>query len=159
MGIWITKSFESRDGVVHLSAADIPTGVYRLKVSGSAMPGANEVPITIEAETGVLADSSGSYKLVIDTSGIPEGNYLIEGDGDEKTVRILSREKSRSSASDVSVAEKKVATDKDENETKPSAAANESAGEKSVKEEKATPPAESGESKGVVTWLTDLLGL
>jgi len=62
------------------------------------------------------------------------------------------------------VAEKKVATDEDENETKPSAAANESAGEKSVKEEvgkeeKSTPPAESGESKGVVSWLTDFLGL
>ncbi len=164
MGIWITKSFESRDGVVHLSAADIPPGVYKLKVSGSAVPGANEVPISIEAETGVLADSSGSYKLVIDTTGIPEGDYLIEGDGDEKTVRILSKGESRSSAAAGSVAEKKVATDEDENETKPSAAANESAGEKSVKEEvgkeeKSTPPAESGESKGVVSWLTDLLGL
>ena len=94
MGIWITKSFESRDGVVHLSAADIPTGRYKLKVSGSAMPGANEVPISIEAETGVLADSSGSYKLVIDTTGIPEGDYLIEGDGDEDSAHIEQRKSS-----------------------------------------------------------------
>jgi hypothetical protein len=164
MGIWITKSFESRDGVVHLSAADIPTGRYKLKVSGSAMPGANEVPITIEAETGVLADSSGSYKLVIDTTGIPEGDYLIEGDGDEKTVRILSKEKSLPSAAAGSVAEKEIAADKDKNEINLSSTASESSGEKSVneevsKEEKATPPAESAEIKGVVAWLTDFLGL
>lgn len=164
MGIWITKSFESRDGVVHLSAADIPTGRYKLKVSGSSMPGANEVPITIEAETGVLSDSSGSYKLVIDTTGIPEGDYLIKGDGDEKTVRILSKGESSSSASAISEAEKEIAAYKDKIEINLSAAASESAGEKSVneevsKEEKATPPAESAESKGVVGWLTDFLGL
>jgi len=160
MGIWITKSFESRDGVVHLSAADIPTGRYKLKVSGSAMPGANEVPITIEAETGVLSDSSGSYKLVIDTTGIPEGDYLIKGDGDEKTVRILSKGESSSSALAISEAEKEIAAYKDKIEINLSAAASESAGGKSVneevsKEEKATPPAESAESKGVVAWLTD----
>ena len=164
MGIWITKSFESRDGVVHLSAADIPTGRYKLKVSGSAMPGANEVPITIEAETGVLADSSGSYKLVIDTTGIPEGDYLIKGDGDEKTVRILSKGESSSSASAISEAEKEIAAYKDKIEINLSAAASESAGGKSVneevsKEEKATPPAESAESKGAIAWLTDFLGL
>jgi len=159
MGIWITKSFESRDGVVHLSVADIPPGMYRLKVSGNAMPGANEVPITIEAETGVLADSSGSYKLVIDTTGIPESDYLIEGDGDEKTVRILSREGSRSSAAAGSVAEKEIAADKEKNEINISAAASESAGEKSVKEEKAIPPAESGDTKDVISKLTEWLGL
>ena len=164
MGIWITKSFESRDGVVHLSAADIPPGVYKLKVSGSAVPGANEVPISIEAETGVLSDSSGSYKLVIDTTGIPEGDYLIKGDGDEKTVRILSKGESSSSASAISEAEKEIAAYKDKIEINLSAAASESAGGKSVneevsKEEKATPPAESAESKGVVGWLTDFLGL
>ena len=164
MGIWITKSFESRDGVVHLSAADIPTGRYKLKVSGSAMPGANEVPITIEAETGVLADSSGSYKLVIDTTGIPEGDYLIKGDGDEKTVRILSKEKSRPSALAISEAEKEIAAYKDKIEINLSAAASESAGGKSVneevsKEEKATPPAESGDTKDVISKLTEWLGL
>jgi len=163
MGIWITKSFESRDGVVHLSLADIPTGRYKLKVSGSAMPGANEVPITIEAETGVLADSGGSYKLVIDTTGIPEGDYLIEGDGDEKTVRILSKGESSSSALAISEAEKEIAAYKDKIEINLSPTASESAGEKSVnkevsKEGKATPPAES-ESKGAFAWLTDFFGL
>jgi len=74
-------------------------------------------------------------------------------------VRILSKEKSSSSASAISEAEKEIAADKDKNEINISAAASESAGEKSVKEEKATQPAESGESKGVVAWLTDFLGL
>jgi hypothetical protein len=99
-------------------------------------------PITIEAETGVLSDSSGSYKLVIDTTGIPEGDYLIKGDGDEKTVRILSKEKSRPSALAISEAEKEIAAYKDKIEINLSATASESA-----------------ESKGVVAWLTDFLGL
>jgi hypothetical protein len=128
------------------------------------MPGANEVPITIEAETGVLADSSGSYKLVIDTTGIPEGDYLIKGDGDEKTVRILSKEKCRPSALAISEAEKEIAAYKDKIEINLSAAASESAGGKSVneevsKEEKATPPAESGDTKDVISKLTEWLGL
>lgn len=167
MGIWITKSFDASGGVVYLSGDDIPPGRYRLKVSGTAIPGKSEVPITIEAETRALADSKGRYRLAIDTTGIPEGEYLIEGDGDEKTVLILSKNKPPSRASDSNEAEKETGADKDKNGAMPGAPASpasEIEGDESVQnevlaEEKATPPEESGQSKGVVDRLAEWLGL
>jgi len=149
MGIWITKSFDASGGVVYLSGDDIPPGRYRLKVSGTAIPGKSEVPITIEAETRALADSKGRYRLAIDTTGIPEGEYLIEGDGDAKTVRILSKSKSHKNGVMPGA---------------PASSVREIEGDESVQnevlaEEKASPPEESGQSKGVVDRLAEWLGL
>ena len=149
MGIWITKSFDASGGVVYLSGDDIPPGKYRLKVSGTAIPGKSEVPITVEAETRALADSKGRYRLAIDTTGIPEGEYLIEGDGDAKTVQILGKDKPH------------------KNDVKPGASASPASkteGEESVNEEadaadEATPPAQSGQGKGVFASLAEWLGL
>ncbi len=149
MGIWITRSFEAHGGTVYLSGEDIPPGMHKLRISGSAIPGANEVPITIEAETMAKADSKGRYKLVIDTTGIPEGEYLIEGDGDSKTVQILSKGKPP------------------KNEIKPGQAASSNSeleGGESVNTEaeaadKTSPPAQSGQSKGIIARLTEWLGL
>lgn len=90
MIIWITKRFESHGGVATISHADVPPGRYNLKMFGDASDGASTVPVKVEAETGVKADSTGSYSLVIDTSGIPAGDYSIEGGGDSKTIRIGS---------------------------------------------------------------------
>lgn len=151
MGIWITKSFDARGGTVYLSGEDIPPGRYKLKVSGSAIPGKNEVPITVEAETRAKTDSKGRYKLIIDTTGIPEGEYLIEGDGDAKTVQIMGKDKSP----------------KNEINPKPSANAGsarefeeeESVHEEAEAEDEATPPDQSEQSKGVFTRLSDWLGL
>jgi hypothetical protein len=90
MVIWITKRFEASGGVATVSQADVPPGRYNLKMFGEALPGATAVPVKVEAETAVQANSEGSYSLTIDTSGIPAGDYHIEGDGDSKTVRIGS---------------------------------------------------------------------
>lgn len=90
MVIWITKRFQSQGGVATISHADVPPGRYNLKMFGDASDGASTVPVKVEAETGVKADSTGSYSLVIDTSGIPAGDYSIEGGGDSKTIRIGS---------------------------------------------------------------------
>ncbi len=87
-GIWITKSFSASGGIARISQGDVPPGRYDLKVFGKAMPGSLEVPVTVEAETQVQADSAGRYELAIDTSGIPAGDYRIEGAGDTKTIRI-----------------------------------------------------------------------
>ena len=146
MGIWITKSFEASGGVVHLSRDDLPPGRYKLRVSGSALPGKSEVPITVEAETRVVADSKGRYKLIIDTTGIPEGEYLIEGDDDAKTVQILSKDKNNVKPS---------ATTSSDSESNAEKLVQEEAGA----EEKSTAPAQSGQSKGVVARLTEWLGL
>jgi hypothetical protein len=90
MVIWITKRFEASGGVATVSQSNVPPGRYNLKMFGEALPGAVAVPVKVEAETTVKADSGGRYSLAIDTSGIPAGDYHIEGDGDSKTVRIGS---------------------------------------------------------------------
>ena len=84
--IWITKSFQASSGTVRLSQADVPPGRYNLKMFGSALPGSTVVPVDIEAETQVLADSNGKYELTIDTTGIPAGLYRIRGASETKTV-------------------------------------------------------------------------
>jgi hypothetical protein len=98
MVIWITKRFEASGGVATVSQSDVPPGRYALKMFGEASPGATVVPVKVEAETAVLADSKGKYSLAIDTSGIPAGDYRIEGDGDSKTIRIGSPSAAATSA-------------------------------------------------------------
>jgi hypothetical protein len=88
LGIWITKSFQASDGTIRLSQADVPPGRYSLKMFGRALPGSSMVPVTVQAETRVQADAAGNYELAIDTSGIPAGEYMIQGAGDAKTIRL-----------------------------------------------------------------------
>ncbi len=92
-GIWITKSFKASGGTARISQGDVPPGRYNLKIFGAALPGATEIPVTVEAETQVKADSSGKYNLAIDTSGIPAGEYRIAGAGDAKVIRLGSASK------------------------------------------------------------------
>ncbi len=61
------------------------------------MPGAATVPIDVVAETTTQADSQGKYTLVIDTSGIPDTEYKIQGAGDVKTIRLGGSSQSSSS--------------------------------------------------------------
>ncbi len=56
-GIWITKSFKASGGTARISQGDVPPGRYNLKIFGTALPGSTEVPVTVEAETQVQADS------------------------------------------------------------------------------------------------------
>lgn len=88
LGIWVTKSFEPSRGTVRLSQADVPAGSYNLKMFGAALPGSTAVPVSVEAETEVKADSQGKYVLDIDTTGIPAGEYRIEAGGAVKTIQI-----------------------------------------------------------------------
>lgn len=87
-GIWITKSFQASGGTARISQADVPPGRYNLKMFGKALPGSTVVPVSVEAQTQVQADSAGKYELVIDTSGIPAGDYRIQGAGEVKTIRL-----------------------------------------------------------------------
>jgi hypothetical protein len=88
VGIWITKGFTPSGGRVSLSQADVLPGHYNLKMFGKALSGASSVPVTVQAETAVKVDSTGRYRLAIDTTGIPAGDYVITGDGETKTVRL-----------------------------------------------------------------------
>ncbi len=100
MLIWITKRFEASGGIATVSQADVPPGRYSLKMFGEALPGTSVVPVKVVAETAVKADSSGRYSLAIDTSGIPAGDYSIEGDGDSKIIRIGSPEEKKDASKD-----------------------------------------------------------
>ncbi len=97
MGIWLTKRFQAKDGVASLSQSDVPPGRYDIKIFGEATPGAATVPIGVVAETTTKADSEGKYTLVIDTSGIPDTEYKIQGAGDVKTIRLGSSSQGSSS--------------------------------------------------------------
>ena len=88
LGIWITRRFEASGGSASISQADVPPGTYDLKLFGQALPGSTDVPVEVVAETQVMPDSEGKYSLVIDTTGIPAGEYRIEGAGDAQTIRI-----------------------------------------------------------------------
>jgi|WetSurMetagenome_2_1015567.scaffolds.fasta_scaffold01215_18 hypothetical protein len=99
LGIWITKGFPASSGMARISQADVPPGEYDLKMFGNALPGSSVIPVTVEAETLVMADSEGKYVLDIDTSGIPAGEYRIEAAGVTKTIQIGSKSSSSRSAS------------------------------------------------------------
>jgi len=90
MGIWITKSFPASSGTAMISQRNVPPGRYDLKMFGNARPGSTNIPVSVEAETEVKADSQGRYALDIDTSGIPAGEYRIEAGGETKTIQIGS---------------------------------------------------------------------
>jgi len=92
IGIWLNKEFKTSSGTAYLSSKDIPPGKYALKVFGDAEDSSKPVTLEISAGTTVTADSSGKYKLSIDTTGIPSGEYRIVGDGDTKVVEIGSSE-------------------------------------------------------------------
>lgn len=94
LGIWITKGFEAKGGVASISHADVPPGRYDLKMFGEALPGAKNIPVRVAAETTVKADSQGRYIMSIDTSGIPPGEYRIEGAGDTKIIHLGSSSES-----------------------------------------------------------------
>lgn len=99
MVIWVTKSFPASGGVASISHSDVPPGRYDLKMFGSAVDKASKVTVEVDAETAVKADPAGRYSLVIDTSGIPNGDYRISGAGDSKVVHIGGHAEDSSSGS------------------------------------------------------------
>ncbi|MGB3943465.1 MAG: hypothetical protein WBK88_01580 [Methanothrix sp.] len=88
MGIWVTMPVRASGGVASVSKSEVPPGRYTLKIFGEALPGATTVSVRVDAETAVRAGSDGSYQMVMDTSGVPEGKYNIRAGGDEKVVMI-----------------------------------------------------------------------
>ena len=88
MGIWVTMPVRASGGVASVSKPDVPPGRYTLKIFGEALPGVTTVSVRVDAETAVRAGSDGSYQMVMDTSGVPEGKYNIRAGRDEKVVMI-----------------------------------------------------------------------
>lgn len=88
IGIWISKRFSATNGAASISQSDVPPGKYDLKVFGEAMDGKTSVSLDVMAKTAVKADSSGKYSLSIDTSGVADGAYKIEGSGETKVIQV-----------------------------------------------------------------------
>ena len=91
IGIWISKEFKATNGVASISQSDVPPGRYDLRVFGDALEGQKSVSMDVLAETTVKADSDGKYSLPVDTSGITDGAYKIEGAGETKTIQVGGR--------------------------------------------------------------------
>ncbi|MGD0951590.1 MAG: hypothetical protein ABR985_04225 [Methanotrichaceae archaeon] len=91
IGIWISKEFKATNGVASISQSDVPPGRYDLRVFGDALEGRKSVSMDVLAETTVKADSGGKYSLSVDTSGITDGAYKIEGAGETKTIQVGGR--------------------------------------------------------------------
>lgn len=149
IGIWITKGFTPSGGRVSLSQADVLPGHYNLKMFGKALAGASSVPVTVQAETAVKADSTGRYRLAIDTTGIPAGDYVITGDGETKTVRLGGAGSSISSVAVASGATGSASSGSSAGSSGPSAAAGSSAS--------STGPI--GVTRETVLWYAGLMGL
>lgn len=162
LGIWITKSFDATSGEVRVSRDNVPPGKYRLKISGSAIPGYSQVPIAVEAETQVQADSKGRYRLDIDTTGIPEGEYIIDGDGDTKTVQIVSKKNPSSSPSGGDKLKENDKTDKSElspeGSSTPDSTVSGSEGT-AGSNGRSAPPAQPEKNKGIADILTGWFGI
>ncbi len=88
IGIWLTKRFKASGGMATLSQSNIPPGKYNLKIFGQALEGSSSVSVEATAHTEAKADERGDYRLIIDTAGIPGGEYTIRGAGQTKIIRI-----------------------------------------------------------------------
>jgi hypothetical protein len=88
MVIWLTKSFAAPGGTATVSQSNVPPGRYTVKLFGESLTGAASVPVRVSADTTVQADSKGRYSLVLDTSGIPAGDYTIMGNGETKIINL-----------------------------------------------------------------------
>ena len=91
IGIWITKGFKATNGEASISQSDVPPGRYDLKVFGEALEGQTSVSLNVMGETAVKADSAGKYSLSMDTSGLANGAYKIEGAGETKVIQVGER--------------------------------------------------------------------
>jgi hypothetical protein len=88
MVIWLTKSFDAPGGTATLSQSNVPPGRYTVKLFGESLPGAASVPVKVSADTTVQADSKGQYSLVLDTAGVPAGDYTIAGGGETRVIHL-----------------------------------------------------------------------
>jgi hypothetical protein len=64
------------------------TGKHDVKVYGDALDGATSVILETQSELQVTADSNGDFSFEIDTSGIPEGAFVISAGGINTTVYL-----------------------------------------------------------------------
>jgi len=97
MVIWLTKSFAAPGGTATLSQSNVPPGRYTVKLFGESLPGAASVSVKVSADTTVQADTKGQYSLVLDTAGVPAGDYVIAEGGETRVIHLGATAESESS--------------------------------------------------------------
>ena len=97
MVIWLTKSFAAPGGTATLSQSNVPPGRYNVKLFGESLPGAASVSVKVSADTTVQADTKGQYSLVLDTAGVPAGDYVIAEGGETRIIHLGATAESESS--------------------------------------------------------------
>ena len=97
MVIWLTKSFAAPGGTATLSQSNVPPGRYNVKLFGESLPGAASVSVKVSADTTVQADTKGQYSLVLDTAGVPAGDYVIAEGGETRVIHLGATAESESS--------------------------------------------------------------
>jgi hypothetical protein len=71
------------------STESLPVGIYKLiEVSGTAVGDATDVYMDITVNNRVTTDAKGYFETIIDTHGIPTGEYTITVDGVEATLTV-----------------------------------------------------------------------
>lgn len=88
IGIWLTRRLEATNGVASISQGNIPQGSYSCMLSGLAEDSASSVPVQVMINTTTKADSEGKYTLLIDTAGVPPGDYRVEWANESASVKI-----------------------------------------------------------------------
>jgi hypothetical protein len=72
---WITSQFDAKDGTATASTDLISPGSYHVKIFGDAGENISEVDLELTAVKKVIVN--GRFELLINTTGLPSGNYSI----------------------------------------------------------------------------------
>ncbi len=87
--IWFTITIDGSGGTAAYSRS-MPAANYHLKVFGDAAAGAGTVHLDFAAETSIECDGAGTLQYTYDSGYLPLGEYVIDVQGERKTIELLS---------------------------------------------------------------------
>jgi len=91
MLIWISITREGKDGTASYSR-NMGKGDYRIKLSGNAIDGAENVKLNFKAESSVECSQEGDFEYTYDSAYLPAGDYTIKVGGETEKSELLSEE-------------------------------------------------------------------
>ncbi len=86
--VWLSMSFDARNGTVAVARSNIPASAYDVTVSGEAIQNVSTVSLEVKATTIISADDSGRFEHSYDTSNIPAGNFTVKVGSLVRTVML-----------------------------------------------------------------------
>lgn len=75
---WLSYPIQATNGTAAIYQKDVPPGSYDIRVTGKALEGSKIVPFKVSAETTAKANREGKYSLMINTQGVPAGDYFLQ---------------------------------------------------------------------------------